>query len=388
MNFSGSPNDFDSWQAVASSSALLAVIQSTDDRSPAALERWRSEFGADHVRIALELNDARRRMESKWPGASNWIVDRQGAEQASSKASGIHKAQRIQERGMTKVTDLMCGVGGDSAAFTNAKLETRAVDLDPFRAQCAGHNALCPFAIIDVENYVNDGSFLHLDPPRRDSSGRRRHHWQELLPSAKSLYELQTRVPQGVYKLSPATDANELDLSNCRFEWLSENGRLTQCLAWWGDQPTNHRSVTRLDDGWSFEGEPTPEPESRGSFGTYLVRADPLLERSDLAGAYARSCESMESVHPGLGLLTTDVRPTGKGLNVWEVEEVLPWREKKLRAAIRARGGGEVIVHTRGRSIDPDNASKSLRGEGDQTVHLWCVRLGSKRMGVFVKRPT
>ncbi|MAV55050.1 MAG: hypothetical protein CMJ28_03755, partial [Phycisphaerae bacterium] len=63
MNFSGSPNDFDSWQAVASSSALLAVIQSTDDRSPAALERWRSEFGADHVRIALELSDARRRME-------------------------------------------------------------------------------------------------------------------------------------------------------------------------------------------------------------------------------------------------------------------------------------------------------------------------------------
>ena len=72
---------------------------------------------------------------------------------------------------------------------------------------------------------------------------------------------------------------------------------------------------------------PTPDLTHRGHFGAYLIRADPLLERSGLQWTYARSCSSLESVCPGLGLLTADTLPTETGLEVWEVEEVLPWRE-------------------------------------------------------------
>ncbi|RZO56267.1 MAG: hypothetical protein EVA77_02930 [Phycisphaeraceae bacterium] len=388
MNDAGSHHDFDTWQAVAASGTLLDRVAAEKSRTPALLERWRNEFGAELVHIALELCEARRRLVLKWPEASGWIADRSGAEQASSALAATYKANQLRKRGVIRVTDLMCGIGGDTAAFHRAGLEAHAIDHDPFRVRCAAHNTGCAFTEQDIRNHVDDGSFVHLDPPRRDASGKRRHQWQDLLPDPAVLRELQTSVAQGVYKLSPGTDPDEPDLESCHLEWLSEKGRLTQCLAWWGDPPSDERSVVRLDDGWMFRGVPTPDLTHRGHFGAYLIRADPLLERSGLQWTYARSCSSLESVCPGLGLLTADTLPKETGLEVWEVEEVLPWREKKLKAAIRSRDGGEVVVHTRGRAVDPDQAAASLRGDGPNKIHLWCVRVGTPRLGIIVKRPT
>lgn len=388
MNDAGSHHDFDTWQAVAASGTLLDRVAAEKSRTPALLERWRNEFGAELVHIALELCEARRRLVLKWPEASGWIADRSGAEQASSALAATYKANQLRKRGVIRVTDLMCGIGGDTAAFHRAGLEAHAIDHDPFRVRCAAHNTGCAFTEQDIRNHVDDGSFVHLDPPRRDASGKRRHQWQDLLPDPAVLRELQTSVAQGVYKLSPGTDPDEPDLESCHLEWLSEKGRLTQCLAWWGAPPSDERSVVRLDDGWMFRGVPTPDLTHRGHFGAYLIRADPLLERSGLQWTYARSCSSLESVCPGLGLLTADTLPKETGLEVWEVEEVLPWREKKLKAAIRSRDGGEVVVHTRGRAVDPDQAAASLRGDGPNKIHLWCVRVGTPRLGIIVKRPT
>ena len=311
MDDSGSPHDFDAWQAVAASGTLLKQVEAEKSRTPAVLERWRAAFGAESVRIALELCEARRRLVLKWPEASRWIADRSGAEQASSALAARYKAQQLIDRGVTRVTDLMCGIGGDTAAFHQADLEVQAIDHDPFRVRCAAHNAGCAFTEQDIRDHVDDGSFVHLDPPRRDASGRRRHQWQDLLPGPSVLRELQTSVARGMYKLSPGTDPDEPDLASCQLEWLSEKGRLTQCLAWWGEPPSDERSVVRLDDGWTFRGVPTPDLSHRGHFGAYLIRADPLLERSGLQWTYARSCSALESVCPGLGLLTADTLPTG-----------------------------------------------------------------------------
>ena len=222
MKDAGSPHDFDTWQAVAASGTLLDRVAAEKSRTPAVLERWRNEFGAELVHIALELCEARRRLVLKWPEASGWIADRSGAEQASSALAATYKANQLRKRGVIRVTDLMCGIGGDTAAFHRAGLEAHAIDHDPFRVRCAAHNAGCAFTEQDIRNRVDDGSFVHLDPPRRDASGKRRHQWQDLLPDPAVLRELQTSVAQGVYKLSPGTDPDEPDLESCHLEWLSE----------------------------------------------------------------------------------------------------------------------------------------------------------------------
>ena len=140
MDDSGSPHDFDAWQAVAASGTVLEQVEAEKSRTPAVLERWRAAFGAESVRIALELCEARRRLVLKWPEASGWIADRSGAEQASSALAARYKAQQLIDRGVTRVTDLMCGIGGDTAALHQADLEVQAIDHDPFRVRCAAHN--------------------------------------------------------------------------------------------------------------------------------------------------------------------------------------------------------------------------------------------------------
>ena len=56
-------------------------------------------------------------------------------------------------------------------------------------------------------------------------------------------------------------------------------------------------------------------------------------------------------------------------------EEFLPWREKNLKAAMRNRDGGEVVIHARGQAVEPDQAAASLRGDGPNQIHLGCVRV-------------
>ena len=141
-------------------------------RTPAVLERWRNEFGAELVHIALELCEARRRLVLKWPEASGWIADRSGAERASSALAATYKANQLRKRGVIRVTDLMCGVGGDTAAFHRAGLEAHAIDHDPFGFVALAHNAGCAFTEQDIRNRVDDQFFMR-QSPRRDASGKR-----------------------------------------------------------------------------------------------------------------------------------------------------------------------------------------------------------------------
>ncbi len=53
-------------------------------------------------------------------------------------------------------------------------------------------------------------------------------------------------------------------------------------------------------------------------------------------------------------------------------EEFLPWREKNLKAAMRNRDGGEVVIHARGQAVKADQAAASLRGDGPNQIHLGC----------------
>ena len=60
---------------------------------------------------------------------------------------------------------------------------------------------------------------------------------------------------------------------------------------------------------------------------------------------------------------------------MWKEEEFLAWREKNLKAAMRNRDGGEVVIHPRGRAVEPDQAASSLRVDGPNQIHLGCVRV-------------
>ena len=140
MDDSGSLHD----STLAGRGGIRHVVEagrSGEKPNPAVLERWRAAFGEESVRIALELCEARRRLVSNGR-KPRMVADRSGAEQASSALAARYKAQQLIDRGVTRVTDLMCGIGGDTAAFHQADLEVQAIDHDPFRF-VVPHNAEC-----------------------------------------------------------------------------------------------------------------------------------------------------------------------------------------------------------------------------------------------------
>jgi hypothetical protein len=81
-------------------------------------------------------------------------------------------------------------------------------------------------------------------------------------------------------------------------------------------------------------------------------------------------------IHPGLGLLGGDAKVQTPWLRGFEVLDVLPWREGKVRQTLRAMDAGIVEVKTRGRAVDPDHTQQSLRGRGHRPLTVFVLRLG------------
>ena len=78
----------------------------------------------------------------------------------------------------------------------------------------------------------------------------------------------------------------------------------------------------------------TPKLFHRGHFDACLIRAETLLEQSDLKWTYAQALSFMKAVCSGLGRHTDGTLPSPRRVEVLEVGEVLPWREKKRKLAI------------------------------------------------------
>jgi hypothetical protein len=59
----------------------------------------------------------------------------------------------------------------------------------------------------------------------------------------------------------------------------------------------------------------------------------------------------------------------------YRVDEVLPFNLKKLKALLRTRGVGRVVVKKRGSAIEPETLARRLRGEGTGTATVVVTRV-------------
>src|SRR5690606_20031513 len=117
-------------------------------------------------------------------------------------------AVRMRQAGIAAVSDLGCGIGGDSLAFAGAGLRVTAVDADDVTAAIAAYN-LAPFGEDAVvrQGYAEDnlpgdstGQGAHavwLDPARRTAghSETRRLAASDWSPSLDWCFEVARRHP-------------------------------------------------------------------------------------------------------------------------------------------------------------------------------------------------
>jgi hypothetical protein len=372
------------WQKLSHVSCrdLPAAVSAFDDLThPGVITHLRKQWPPDLVAAAITLTIARRKAAKKFVDPGHLFVDPIGVEQATGIEVARYKARRFAEIGADRIIDLCCGIGGDAMALAGIA-DMMLIDTDPGRAWMARHNVETAggrrpaVAVADVTTLRISDTPFHIDPERRTVHGRRRHGFEDGRPGGAFIRSLIDQAPDGAVKLSPGVDLENLPAGEV--EIIGQRSGLVQAVLWTGrlSHDDGLRTATRLPDEVSFSDHPD-QPIPLAEPGRYLLAVDPAVERAGLIGALCRHL-NLPAIHPFLGLLTTDTLPDTPWLTPYACLDTMPWHEKKVRAWLRSHDGGEAIVKTRDKTVDPDIISKRLRGMGSCAYTLFILRMDRK----------
>ena len=378
------------WKQVIDDTALLERAAGCDPADVSAVTSLRKHYRAEAVAVALELTRARGKAIEKFgEKGGSLIADVAGIEQASSADVACYKARRICETlgSGTLTLDLCCGVGGDSMAMCDGPLKVVSVDRQPLRAWMAQRNtqgkslAVCA----DVSDLVVDDVVLHIDPARRnEAAGRRAWRIDDYQPGPAVIGALIERASSAAIKLGPGVDLQSLPWPG-EVGFISDRGRLVQCVLWTGLLQRDQRSATLIDGDrcdMISGNEASPPIDAMRRF---IYTFDPAVERAGLIG---RLCEQVDApaIHPKLGLLSSDRVIDSPWLTGFELIDRLPWRVKRVRQWLKANDGGLVEVKTRGKACDPDREQQTLRGDGGTTYTVFVLRFDTKVEALITRR--
>jgi SAM-dependent methyltransferase len=338
--------------------------------------------GADPAYVAAALTQARLRVaarEKLGPEADVMYFTPDGLQQATHGTVAARRAARVDAAGRTRVVDLCCGVGSDLIAFARAGLRVTGVDRDPVAAAVATANleALGLEGDVDVADAVGYSTSVHdgvfIDPARRDRGGRvfdpDRYSptWQhvEALVRAGAIAKVAPGIP------------HELVPDGVEAEWVSLAGRLREATLWPAGLAESMRRATVIArDGSAAQltgDEPDQGAPPTGGVGQVLFEPDDAVVRAHLVGEFAALVGGW-LLDPHLAYVSADEeQPTSLG-SAYRVLEALPYREKALRAALRARDVGALQIKKRGIAITPEELRSRLRLRGSASATLVLTR--------------
>ncbi|MEO8906526.1 MAG: SAM-dependent methyltransferase, partial [Microbacteriaceae bacterium] len=332
--------------------------------------------------------------------ASRMLFTAAGLEQATRLRVAALHAGRFQAAGVAHVADLGCGIGGDAMAMAALGLTVTAVEADEVTAAIASYN-LAPFETATVIHAraedaagetaaLADVDGIYLDPARRTaghSNTARLTDPDDYSPSLDFAFDLGTRMPTGV-KLGPGLN-RDLIPHDAEAQWVSVDGQLVETGIWFGAVAREgiRRSALLLSAGDPAElaGAADSEDEPVGELGEYLYEPDGAVIRARLIGDLARRIGARMVGH-GIAYLTTDapvVTPFAVG---FRVREHLPFNERELKRALRARGIGTLEIKKRGADVDPAALRTRLSLRGDASATLVLTRIGGKHSALLVER--
>ncbi len=155
-------------------------------------------------------------------------------------------------------------------------------------------------------------------------------------------------------------------------EWVSDDGEVKEAALWSGRLASTVRRATVIGGGGlaTLTEDDDPGAEVR-AVGESLYEPDGAVIRAGLVTAVAHGVEGGLLDHH-IAYVTSDRSfhtPFARG---YQVLEELPYREKQLRAALRARGVGKLTIKKRGVDVVPEELRKrlALNGEADATIVL------------------
>lgn len=335
-------------------------------------------FPPDLARAALETAILRRKARMKIPFAEKMYFTRQALEQATPFEVSSYRARRYRE--FAYLADLGCSVGGDTIALAEVAV-TFGLDQDRLRLAMAQENLRAVglrerahFAEADLMDSLplspRSDLALFFDPGRRDSAHRSFsiHHYH---PPLSIIQRWLPDFPALGVKVSPGVKLAELSPFDAEVEFISLRGELKEGVLWFGPLKSTSRRATVLPGphsmaaGVSSESLPLSEPRE------YLYEPDPAVLRAGLVTDLGAALNAAQ-LDPDIAYLTSDERVSTPFARAWQIETWFPFNLKHLRAYLRQRGVGRVVVKKRGSPLEPQDLIHMLRlrGESERVIFL------------------
>jgi SAM-dependent methyltransferase len=366
---------------------LLDAAREMDTYNPSDAMKLRKRCTPEQARAILELTELRKRAQSKFPLAGLMFFDRVGYEQSSGQVLADYKARRIASNySGGKILDLCCGIGGDTIALAGVG-PVLAVDSSPVKIKMARMNLVlhqrahcCEFMCGDLTSLDLDGELFHIDPDRRAVKQARTVSIDEIAPSKEYLDRLIAKIGHGAIKLSPATDFSNLPWAG-EIELVSHKGQCRQLIVWVGRFARAKLRATTLPTQASID-DTMPVRLEIAEIGKYLYDPDPTVTRLRLLGQLAGAM-SLDFISPGQVVLTSNALVSHPLARAYRVEDVLPYREDKIKKLFRERNVGPVTVKPRGAEVNVDQLSKTFSGKSGPEKHLFLLRLDKKILAVI-----
>ncbi len=350
----------------------------------------RKDAAPERVAVAMTQVRLRRQATSKFgPLAERMYFTPEGLEQATRLQVADHRAARIAAAEPGSVLDLGCGVGGDLVALARAGLTSAGVDLDEERVTVAAAN-LSALGLGGAAQ-VADGTVLDLspfgvvfaDPSRRNPRGR--VFDPDSYSPTWSFVEHLLRRPSCV-KLAPGIP-HELIPDGVEAEWVSVDGEVKEAALWASPLAVTRRRATVIGSRGlaTLTDEQDPGAAPVRPVGRYLYEPDGAVIRAGLVTAVAEAVGGW-LLDEHIAYVTGDRPGRTPFARRYEVLEELPFREKPLRAALRARNVGRLTIKKRGVHVVPEDLRRrlDLHGETEATVVL--TRAGAKGTALLVRR--
>jgi hypothetical protein len=294
------------------------------------------------------------------------------------------------------VVDLCCGIGGDLLAFAERGpaigVERDATIALLAKANCTSlGQAHAEVRCVDATTISFDKTMLvHIDPDRRPS-GRRTTRVDQHEPSDEFLTSLFDHCAGGAIKLAPGCEVPALWQANYAFEWISEQGECKQLVAWFGSlaRRPGERAATMLHKSGSpatiAAGEEIAPSRIADSIGRFVFEPDAAVIAARLVDALAAK-HRLSRIAPQIAYLTGDVRIDDPLLAKFEVIDVLPFDQKRLKAALRAGGFGRLEVKKRGVDASPEELRRKLKVDGKNEATLLITPHAGKTIAVIARR--
>lgn len=350
--------------------AAIALASKLGD-SLSAAAGLRKHFPPQLAAEAASQAELRAKAVTKFgQAAADMFFTPDGLEQATRASVAAWRAGRFREAGIRHVLDLCCGIGADARSFVAAGLRVTGVEIDPKTAAFAAANVseadiICADANQVAAQLITPETAVFIDPARRNTKGR---SWRpaDFRPSWDFVHRLLCDGLAQVVcvKLGPGLP-RELIPAQAATTWVSDEGEMVEASLWRGiGEPASHTAVL-LPEGVNVRSSGLPL--TPGPLGRYLWEPDPAILR---AQATADVGANGRLVSDGVGYVTSDEKLNPQFGTLFEIDEVLDFNLKTLKAWVREHDIGVAEIKKRAVNIDPALLRRQLKLRGSRSVTL------------------